>query len=818
MQRDEDNAAAPWSRVEHLCAALDSAEVGLWDLDLRTRAFWCSRGFEYLHGNRDVGSVSEHALAVRGRRMPVGSYLPRVHQPDRDKLAKRFCDAVNSTELVWQCDYRVDWPDKSVHWLCLTGHIERDADGTGVRITGVSTDITKKVEVQAENQELLAQLAEQSLSLQDIVSQLPAGIVIIEAPSGRVLIGDGRAREIFAHETMTGVNSPFQATIQDGKLLSNRTVEFKPCASDASKTRILELNAVPIRNAQGVIVAAIVSYMDCTVKKRIEADLQKSKSRFEAVARCTSHVVWEWDLRTRLVWRNENARICFGAGEDEDIHSYDWWYSRLHPDERDKVTSNVAKILDSPGGLFQQEYRLRRSDGTYATVEDKSSVTFDENGKPFLMTGAMADISARKEVEDQLRLARQAADTANLAKSQFLANVSHEIRTPLGVIMGFADFILDPEQSRSDCSLSAQTIKRNSEQLLELIDELLDLSKIEADRIEIEVVSFSLQNLLKDICTLMGFKAHEKGIRLNFIHAASMPDYIETDPTRLRQILINVIGNAIKFTETGEVQIEIKAWHDRNESDQSIVAFMVRDTGVGLSREARGKIFEPFVQADNSTTRKYGGTGLGLALSRRLARLLGGDVTLAESSPGEGSTFVVTILARTTSKVELHTPFDTFGCDTASDVQISESHFAGTLQETRILLVEDSPDNQILVGRRLASAGARVEFAANGEDGIRLAQIGDFDVVLMDIQMPGVDGYEATRRLRRLGFKKPIIALTAHAHSQDRERSIAAGCDEHLTKPINFLRLLKILQNYTQKSPRIMSEEKSNDSGFESLH
>ncbi|MEO5729841.1 MAG: response regulator, partial [Byssovorax sp.] len=400
-----------------------------------------------------------------------------------------------------------------------------------------------------------------------------------------------------------------------------------------------------------------------------------------------------------------------------------------------------------------------------------------------------AQVLARQEVE---RLAR-AAEAANITKSQFLANMSHEIRTPLGVILGFADLALDASQSPEEARNYLTGIKRNGQQLLEILGDILDLSKIEANKLEIERVTFSLDGLLDDVAASLDLRAREKGIGLRFVKDAYLPQLIRTDPTRLRQIFVNLVGNAIKFTERGEVSIECNALSPSEDGATRKLSFLVKDTGIGISPEQRSKLFQPFVQADSTMTRKFGGTGLGLLLSQQLARALDGDLDLAQSELGKGSWFRFTIVVGTVqAQPEESEPDRT---EVAHPVSVPAPDNGLPLAGMHILLVEDSEDNQILVSRYLRVAGALVELADNGLDAVEKATEGSYDVILMDIQMPVLDGHESTARLRKAGYTRPIIALTAHAMREERERALKGGFDNYLTKPLQRGALIQTLRD-----------------------
>ncbi|MGZ3723650.1 MAG: ATP-binding protein, partial [Bdellovibrionales bacterium] len=328
----------------------------------------------------------------------------------------------------------------------------------------------------------------------------------------------------------------------------------------------------------------------------------------------------------------------------------------------------------------------------------------------------------------------------------------------------------------------ASVIRRNTQQLTGLVGEVLDISKIEAEKIEIESIEFSLPELLDDVRTTAEFKASEKGIQLLFENSG-IPDWIRSDPTRLRQVLVNLIGNAIKFTVQGHVKVRVSY------TLSSQFQVEVRDTGIGISEENQNSVFEPFIQADTSTRRRFGGTGLGLTISKRLAQALGGDVYLKESIPGKGSTFCFFMDCERVESPDLTS-------SEAGGVHGSYGNKAGNheLAGLRILLVEDSLDNQDLICSLLVREGAIVEVADTGSSGVKKALSKYYNVVLMDIQMPGLDGHQAVAHLRAQGYNRPIAALTAHVLSSERQKSLREGFDDYLTKPIDRGRLIRSLK------------------------
>jgi signal transduction histidine kinase len=380
----------------------------------------------------------------------------------------------------------------------------------------------------------------------------------------------------------------------------------------------------------------------------------------------------------------------------------------------------------------------------------------------------------------ELERLRAAAEEASLAKSRFLATMSHEIRTPLGAILGFSELLVAGKNSQAEQTDYIATIRRNGDLLLHVINDILDFSKIEAGKIDLESKDVDTHDLISGVVNGLQLKAQEKNLHLQLLIDRSVPRSIQTDPNRLVQILTNITGNAIKFTKEGEVRLEVKCVRRQQ---QTMLYFTVSDTGRGMAPQEMSRLFEPFAQADNSMSRMYGGTGLGLVLSRQLARSMGGDVVIASSELGKGSVFEISVAVRDPVSAVRKAPV------------LTENETID-LSEVSVLLVDDSHDNRRLVSHLLKRAKARVETASDGHEAIELALQSAYDVILMDVQMPGMDGCEATSRLRGLGFTCPIIALTAHAMLEERSRFITAGYTDHLAKPINVRKLLETVRAY----------------------
>jgi signal transduction histidine kinase len=423
------------------------------------------------------------------------------------------------------------------------------------------------------------------------------------------------------------------------------------------------------------------------------------------------------------------------------------------------------KLSLSLAELSQMAQEVGRGNFTYS-VAVKSK---DELG---LLAEAINKMTKdlRKSIGQRVR-----AENANQVKTLFLANMSHEIRTPLGVILGLVDILKEPSMVWNDRLKYLETIERTGKNLTRIINDILDISKVETGHLEIEKTSFSLSEFLHELQSMMKIKAQGMKNELYFVKQGDVPERIFTDRIRLRQILVNLINNSLKFTREGTVTLTYGAKNQQ-------LFFEVSDTGVGISAENRDHLFQPYFQADDNA-QKNEGTGLGLVLSKRLAQALGGDVILKETAVGHGSTFLATIQNEIVEEIK----------KLPEAKSMAVASLADSFSGKKVLVVEDVLDNQMLTKLYLARKGMKVQFANNGLEGVQKALQDHYDVILMDMQMPVMDGYTATRQLRDQGYQRPIIALTAHAMKEDRERCLQAGCDDYLTKPLDSAALYETI-------------------------
>ncbi|HET9236737.1 MAG TPA: PAS domain S-box protein [Oligoflexus sp.] len=514
------------------------------------------------------------------------------------------------------------------------------------------------------------------------------------------------------------------------------------------------------------------------------------------------------DLPGRILYWNKAAEAIYGWKVDEVLGLN---IINITTVEENKELGLEIMAALQEGKSWSGEFLVRHRDGHHFLVHVTDTCLRDRNGELSVIIGVSSDLTKRKQLEEQKRqleaelyeqkrrmeaelyeqkLAMMDAEKVHLQeasrfKSEFIANMSHEIRTPLAVIRGYAE-ILAEEGNGPGASERIQSILRASRQVEILVNDILDISKIEAGKMDVELLPTDVATILNDIKDMLEIKAIERNVKLQIQLGSSVPRLIQTDPIRLKQILLNLIGNAIKFTHQGEVSIQVSMLPS---AAHPLLSFRIRDTGIGMTPEQSQKIFGAYSQADPSITRKYGGTGLGLSLSLKLAKLLGGDLVLEESAPGRGSIFHLTIHAGAAMERLVIQPLK----DASGSPNKKLTRPEVLLSGLRVLVAEDAADIRAIVCQILQKQRAIVIEAVNGEEAVQLVRDNSFDAVLMDLQMPVCDGFQATRRLRAEGYAVPIFALTAHAMAGERERCLAAGFSGYLTKPINFKEMISVL-------------------------
>jgi PAS domain S-box-containing protein len=622
----------------------------------------------------------------------------------------------------------------------------------------------------------------------------PEGRITFMNPAAEKLTGwnqndasQKNLREVFkivSEQSSQTVESPVARAIREGTIvgLANHSVLI---AQDGSEWPIDD-SAAPILDA-GRLVGVVVVFRDVRNQRKTEQDLQISEVRYRRLFEAAHDGILILDaVTTKVLDVNPFMAELLGYPKEHFVGKELWEIGVFHDAEMSK---RAMATLQRLGRIRYEDLPLQHKDGRHIPVEFVSNVY--REGRRDVIQCNIRDITERKRLSHELAKAMRDAEASNRSKSEFLANMSHEIRTPMGAILGFTEMLMlkSPEEcAQIGC---VQIIRRNSLHLLELINEILDLSKVEAGQMRVDRIPCDLPALLSELVSLMRPRAAEKGLGFRVTFQGPIPHFIQTDPLRLRQILVNLIGNAVKFTESGRIDLRIA---DEGADGPSIVLRVdVIDSGIGMTPEQLARLFRPFTQGDSSITRKFGGTGLGLTISRQLAKLLGGDVT-ATSQPNLGSAFTLKVDGGLSADVQRLQGLTEATLPPSVDQRAQASiHLRG-----RILLVEDGADNQRLLRMQLGDAGASVTSALDGQVAVDLANEYAFDLILMDMQMPVMDGYAATIELRRRGLTIPIVALTAYAMAEDREKCLASGCSGYLSKPVEEETLLRTVHEYLE--------------------
>lgn len=550
-----------------------------------------------------------------------------------------------------------------------------------------------------------------------------------------------------------------------------------------------------IMTAMLVIIFNIMLFYSQTRRQSAEQSLKDTEQRFALAIQGTNDGIFDWDLKTGKVFYSRRFFGMLGQEREAFIGTIEDFRELIHPEDMPKVWHHIERYLQHELTEYSNTFRMKHDSGRWVWVNSRAKAIFGRNGEAVRMVGANIDITYMKEYQEKLKSEKQMAEKANRAKSDFLAHMSHEIRTPLTAISGIAEILQKDRDSLNDKQKQlAKTLFSSTSTLKDLVSDILDFSKIESGELELTEELFEIEDLFTQVINITSVNARSKGLTFAFEYDDVKTMNFYGDKTRLRQILINLISNAVKFTEKGSISIEANA----EESDGArFLRIEVRDTGIGIAPENHDIIFERFKQADSSVSRRYGGTGLGLPISKNLAQLMGGTILL-ESELGRGAVFTLLLPIRE--------PGEAPATNAENDNKMLSQKLTTKIKtklnkENRILLVEDYEGNIVVIGYILDDIGCKYDIARTGLEALNLWKEKYYDLILMDIQMPEMDGFTATTQIRIMEGEKdlartPIIGMTAHALVGDKDKCIAAGMDAYLPKPIVETDLKTLILKY----------------------
>ena len=737
-----------------------------------------------------VGSLQY--VATTDGQPRVGTFRVLQHQPFYVQVA--FSEA----------DFLADWKRHSLGFLGVFLLL-----GIPILIALLRLERARKRE-QAAADIMLAQqqrVAESESLLHRVINAMPHIVIVKDAEGRFALVNEALARLYGSTpEEMKGKDDGdfnanpdqvafYRQNIQD-IIASGKAQVVQEDSTDAATGQVHHYRSVkvPFAGRDGAPSVLVVA-TDITDLFETQACLLASEERLAYAMAATGEGVWDWSIPDDRVDHNARWGHILGLQDVPHSHPVSFFAECIHPDDREAVMARIGKALESDCDYIS-EHRAVCPDGRIVWLHDRGKVVErDAEGRPLRMAGAIRDITERKQDEQALVEAKLAAEAANVAKSRFLATMSHEIRTPMNGILGMAQMLLMPGVSEPERCDYARTIVNSGQSLLNLLNDILDYSKVEAGKLTLEQVTFDPGQVIHEVQTLFSEAARSKGLQIEALWHGEAVTYL-ADTHRVRQMLTNLIGNALKFTLQGHVRIE--ATQIERDGQFAVLEFAVVDTGMGIPADKQTLLFQPFCQADSSTTRQFGGTGLGLSIVRSLARLMDGDAGV-ESEAGHGSRFWfrirVGVFASSAQRQQEYAAKPVTGDASRSIMTSAPLH-------GRLLVVEDDITNQKVIQAILRNLGLTAEMATNGQQAVeRIARGERFDLILMDVQMPVMDGLAATawirQRERELGEpRRTIIALTADAFAESRTRCLNAGMDDFLTKPIVIQTLTQLLSRW----------------------
>ncbi len=653
--------------------------------------------------------------------------------------------------------------------------------------------LEKEIQLRAKTEEALLEAKDRAIQ---IYSVMPSAIFTVDE---KCIVNsmNNKAHEILGYMPEEIIGHPCSVFSVNGceeycpLLEKNRPVTQTgiECLvrTKSGEIRTINKNIQLLYDQDENVIGSIDSFEDITEAKMIQAALQESEERLKRAQKVAKLGSWEWDyIGEKVTWSDELYEILNLDRYKNQAHLYYLLLEHTHPEDRMKLELRIemAPLL---GKVDPLEFRLIMPDGSLRWIRNETSFTFDKEENPIRMHGTFQDITTVKEAEAALKFAKEEAEAANRAKSEFLANMSHEIRTPMNAILGFAE-ILESELEKNTHKKFLHNISTGGKTLLNLINDILDLSKIEAGKLEIQPNPVHIKSVFKEIAQMFSYNIEEKGLEFHVEVDKRIPDAIFIDEIRLRQILVNLIGNAVKFTDDGSIKLAVILLENtRGKGSVLDLCFRVEDTGIGIAKDQHAKIFESFRQHDGQDNAKYGGTGLGLAITKRLVEMMGGQISLeshvkTSKSSSHGSVFQ--IVFRNIDVASLRPDSEQDDIVKWNQVRFSPA---------KVLVVDDVEANRILIRGFFQKSGVDILEAANGREAVEIARTQKPDMIFMDMKMPIMDGYKATELIKTGDETKhiPVVALTASAMREDEERIWNAGSNGYLKKPASKAQLIQ---------------------------
>lgn len=749
-------------------------------------------GFEY---------VSPAAASITG-------YTPEEYYRDPllvSKIAhiddRAFLESITSGREAHRQPYLMRWvrKDGKVIWTETQNTPLYDAGGALAYIDGITRDVTDRViageALRANEKKFRLLYHEIPLAYQSLDSD---GRILEVNDAWLELLGYPREEvagrwfgEFLSPEHRDPFSKGFNAMISGG---GECGAELELLRKDGFRADVV-IRGRMAKGEDGKFLQSHCILMDITERREMEGALKRSEEYFRALIENTSDIVVVLDARGVIQYVGPSAVRLLGYLGEEVFGKPVFEF--IHPDEVKEVQETFKHAVATPGFTLTKEVRCRHKDGTYLCLEAIGKNLLDDPKVGSVVINAR-DITDRKRSEGELQKAKEAAEAAGRARAQFLANISHEIRTPMNSIIGMTELLIETPLNRQQKEL-AETARESAEMLFALVDDILDFSKMEAGKLIIESIPFDPLNVLEKTIRIISVKAREKGLSLNYSYPPGIPAVTRGDPYRLQQVLINLAGNAVKFTDKGRVDINLSL--ESEDPTRVMLLFEVADTGPGLPEGQCRKVFDPFVQADGSSTRRHGGAGLGLSIAKQLVEMMGGRIGV-ENRPGRGATFWFMVPLEKIAEEDAFRaalrPWSKEPDHAGPDHPGGAPLGPGAAGKGNILLAEDNPVNRRLMIWQLEKLGWAAHAVSNGREALEEVVSGQtYRLILMDCQMPLMDGFEATRAIRehqgRQGGRIPIIAITAHAMHGDREQCLNAGMDDYLSKPVKLEDLGRML-------------------------